>query len=391
MDRRSLPVSYRLVAGVVVAAVLASVLPASSAGAVTEQQVEDACAESAEAYETYRAERSNFEREAEALEQAGAELDQAQHQEERIRTMHEQRQSQQADLRDRVESEAAELYMQAMAGPTGAFALFGTPEEVLTATSFLAATTGDSRQAINDLSALTGELERLQTELAAAVADLTAKRDEQQAATARQEEAMRAAIDAYDRMSGRCKEMQASYEAEQARLRAQAEERQKREAEERRRAESRSGGPTNPGGDTGGGGTSISGIACPFNRGRTQFIDTWGAPRPGGRSHKGTDMFASMDEPVYAVAAGVVSTRVGGIGGKTVWLVADDGRAYYYAHLNGFAVNEGQRVGQGQLIAYNGNSGNAAGTSPHVHFQIHPSGRSGSPINPYNTVAAACL
>ena len=282
--------------------------------------------------------------------------------------------------------------MRAVGSPAGGLALFGTPEDMLTATSFLEAATGDSQQAVNDLSALAGELERLGVELSDAVTDLTATRDEQQAATARQEEAMSAALDAYDRMSDRCTEMQAEYEAEQARLRAEAEARRRREEEARRRTDSQSeSAPANPGGDSRAVSPTVSGIVCPFTRGRTQFIDTWGAPRSGGRSHKGTDMFAPMGEPVYAVAAGVVGTRTGGLGGKTIWLVADDGRAYYYAHLNGFAVSDGQRVGQGELIAYNGNSGNAVGTSPHVHFQIHPSGQGGSAINPYNTVAAACL
>lgn len=72
------------------------------------------------------------------------------------------------------------------------------------------------------------------------------------------------------------------------------------------------------------------------------------------------------------------------------WL-ADNSQAYYYAHLNGFAVSDGQRVQQGELIGYNGNSGNAAGTPPHVHLQIHPSGRASAPVNPYNTVAAVCF
>jgi murein DD-endopeptidase MepM/ murein hydrolase activator NlpD len=131
--------------------------------------------------------------------------------------------------------------------------------------------------------------------------------------------------------------------------------------------------------------------ACIFDR-AFSFRDTWGAPRSGGRRHKGTDVMAPLSQPVYAFTSGVIqrnsSSRLGGIG---VYLRGDDGNVYYYAHLNGIEPGggTGSRVAAGQLIARNGYTGNANPSAPHVHFEIHPGG--GGAINPYQWLAAACF
>jgi peptidoglycan LD-endopeptidase LytH len=132
--------------------------------------------------------------------------------------------------------------------------------------------------------------------------------------------------------------------------------------------------------------------ACIFDPGTFRFRDTWGHPRSGGRRHRGTDVFAPMNQPVFAFTSGVVlRTSWSGLGGLGLYLRGDDGNVYYYAHLNSVEPNgrPGTRVTAGQLIARNGATGNASRSAPHVHFEVHPGG--GGAINPYPWLAAACF
>lgn len=120
------------------------------------------------------------------------------------------------------------------------------------------------------------------------------------------------------------------------------------------------------------------------------FRDTWGAPRSGGRRHKGVDVMAPYGAPVYAFTNGRISRLTsGGLGGISLYMWGDDGNEYFYTHLAGYAagIYVGKRVEAGEHIAINGDTGNARGT-PHVHFEVHPGG--GAPVNPYPYMAAAC-
>lgn len=131
-------------------------------------------------------------------------------------------------------------------------------------------------------------------------------------------------------------------------------------------------------------------LVCPVN-GAVSFVDTWGAPRSGGRTHKGVDMIAAKRTPLVAIEDAVVKRMGNGsLGGITVWLTGASGDEYYYAHMDGWAdgLTKGQSVSAGELIGYVGNSGNARYTVNHVHFQFHPGG--GSAVNPYPLVKGLC-
>jgi peptidoglycan LD-endopeptidase LytH len=145
--------------------------------------------------------------------------------------------------------------------------------------------------------------------------------------------------------------------------------------------------PPPPSGGGGGGGVSGSGKACILERPYT-YVDSWGAPRSGGRSHQGTDVMAPHGARVFAFASGVVSRQsTSSSGGIQLYLQGDNGVEYFYAHLSGYAVGTGARVRAGQLIAYNGATGNAQASAPHVHFEVHPGG---SPVNPYPHLKPVC-
>lgn len=102
--------------------------------------------------------------------------------------------------------------------------------------------------------------------------------------------------------------------------------------------------------------------------------NTWGAPRSGGRKHEGQDIFARRGTPVLSATDGVV-VRIGEtkLGGKTVFVAGRGMRTYYYAHLDAYPpdLEVGNLVAKGDVVGFVGNTGNARGTPPHLHFGIY--------------------
>ncbi len=127
----------------------------------------------------------------------------------------------------------------------------------------------------------------------------------------------------------------------------------------------------------------VDAIVCPMNG--SAYGDSWGAPRSGGRSHEGVDMLAPRGTPIYAVVSGSVNFKQNRLGGNAASLVGDNGNRYYYAHFAGYE-GVSRRVTQGDVIGYNGDTGNATGT-PHLHFEVHPGG--GLAVNPTPSVRVA--
>lgn len=117
-----------------------------------------------------------------------------------------------------------------------------------------------------------------------------------------------------------------------------------------------------------------------------QLTDTWGASRSQGRRHEGIDIMAPQGTKVVSSTLGVVTDlRNNNLGGKVVWVAGPAGSYHYYAHLNKHkrGLKIGDRVKKGQVIGYVGNTGNARGGSPHLHYGIYLAGKGRGAVNPY--------
>jgi murein DD-endopeptidase MepM/ murein hydrolase activator NlpD len=109
--------------------------------------------------------------------------------------------------------------------------------------------------------------------------------------------------------------------------------------------------------------------------GPSSFTDTFGAPRADVGWHHGDDIFAPLGAPVLAVAKGTVfSVGWNDIGGNRLWLRDQQGNEFYYAHLSAFTplAVDGAHVRAGAVLGFVGNTGDAAGTPYHLHFEVHP-------------------
>ena len=140
--------------------------------------------------------------------------------------------------------------------------------------------------------------------------------------------------------------------------------------------------------------------------GKTMFSDDFGDPRAQG-SHQGNDLVAARHTPVVAAEAGTVQrwTRSASAG-CMLYLHGRSGTTYLYIHLNndlgagndnkgrctgGVAyapgLRDGQKVAAGALLGFVGDSGDANGAHPHLHFELHPGG--GRAVSPYRWLKRA--
>lgn len=221
---------------------------------------------------------------------------------------------------------------------------------------------------LNQVGGYLGEMKDLEADLLAQKQEQAEKTAELDSAQADMEQRMNDVAAEYSRLKERVGELE------------EAARRAREEARARARAEAaRSSGSS----------AALAGFVFPV-RGLHSYVNDWGNPRSGGRSHRGTDIFAPRGTPVLAAVDGRVSTVKynKGLGGTTVWLNGYNGVGYYFAHLDSIAsgIRGGVRVSAGRVIGYVGNSGNARGGATHLHLQIHPG--NGSPINPYPILKA---
>ncbi|MFD0968599.1 M23 family metallopeptidase [Plantactinospora endophytica] len=108
----------------------------------------------------------------------------------------------------------------------------------------------------------------------------------------------------------------------------------------------------------------------------------WVNPMPGaavtscfgmrwGAMHAGIDLAMPAETPIRAAGAGTVVNAGWDFVGYGISVVVDHGNGWltHYAHQSRTVVSVGQRVKPGQVIGYEGATGDATG--PHLHFEVH--------------------
>jgi len=238
---------------------------------------------------------------------------------------------------------------------------------------------------LSRLSAVNREMERLREDKEAEEAKIEVLLLDQQAKTEALEHARLHADEVFAAAESEYHEVVEEYKAE---LRRQAEaQAARRRAAAAAAANAGSGSSRTSSGSAGLPPSATAGVVCPV-AGNTYFVDTWGAPRSGGRTHKGTDMAAAYGTNLVAMNSGTIRLGWSSLGGRQVYLYADDGNFYYYAHLSGYpgGLGDGQRVDKGQLIGFVGSTGNATANVLHLGMGPNP----GVWVNPYPTVRAVC-
>ena len=302
-----------------------------------------------------------------------------------------------ADTEARLEEVAVEMYMGSARSASLQVLFAGGSEGFGAGQEYLQEISGADQDVVSQLRAYRSELDRQTGRLNEASAEQeTVTADLERMAGDLQVE-LEKAQKVYDQLVG---QQQAE---EEARRRAEAEARRRAEEAAQNATTTTAGGGGSNGGNTtttvGGGDTPTtsptppptppSGGTCPV-AGAVSFTDSYGEPRSGGRVHKGVDMIAARGTPVVAIYSGKIQRMsTSALGGITLWLRADNGDTFYYAHLDGYGdISTGQSVDQGYVLGYNGSTGNAPAWLPHLHFEWHPGG--GAAVNPYQLVRSLC-
>jgi murein DD-endopeptidase MepM/ murein hydrolase activator NlpD len=140
---------------------------------------------------------------------------------------------------------------------------------------------------------------------------------------------------------------------------------------------------------------TAAGYVFPVYGPAASFSDDFGAARADTGWHHGNDIFAPIGTPLLAVADGTLfSVGVNTLGGNRLWLRDRSGNEFYYAHLSAYSplAKDGAVVKAGDVVGFVGATGDAVGTPPHLHFEIHPAGLLGlgydGVVNPYEYLLA---
>ena len=155
-------------------------------------------------------------------------------------------------------------------------------------------------------------------------------------------------------------------------------EQQRREEEERRRrlAAQRAAAENSSGNNA----SNVTGSGQLMWPMQGRIISEFGMRR--GRMHLGIDIMAPVGTPIVAADSGTVVRTGYNAGGWGFFIMIDHGNGMRttYGHLNcRGVVSQGQRVSRGQLIGFNGFSGNATANAPHLHFEVRVNGRDVNP------------
>lgn len=97
----------------------------------------------------------------------------------------------------------------------------------------------------------------------------------------------------------------------------------------------------------------------------------WAYPWGSSVTHKGIDIFKARGTHIFSSTHGIVLyTYEGGKGGKSVMVLGPKWRFHYYAHLDEIKTFTFKPLKRGTVIGTVGDSGNAVGKPPHLHYAI---------------------